>query len=297
MGAVPPRGRPPHRARTSARHVDREPVALGAVRLVVRRAAPRARRDGGSHRARPPLARLVRPGHDDRPRLVDGAHLGPGQGGARGGRSGRGRARRRAGARAARRRRAGVLSGSVCSAPARPRPDDDGLEGARVVPGGSRADAVRPERQRRPDGVVGRDGSSAAGPSARTERSSTGCSRTSAPTRRRRSRPRPAAWRPGWATSGSHRASRPRSSASWWGRATRRAGDSRGSSRRDAVRAAEPTARSCGPRSGTPSGICPAEGGDPSGGIPLLRDPAREQVQPRKISFAITRRWICEVPS
>ncbi len=48
MGAVPPRGRPPDRARTSTRYVDREPVALGAVRLVVRRAAPRAGRDGGS---------------------------------------------------------------------------------------------------------------------------------------------------------------------------------------------------------------------------------------------------------
>ena len=37
-----------------------------------------------------------------------------------------------------------------------PRPDDDGVEGARLVPRRPRAAAVRPQRQRRGDGVVGR---------------------------------------------------------------------------------------------------------------------------------------------
>ena len=61
--------------------------------------------------------------------------------------------------------------------------------------------------------------------------------------------------------------------------------------------ARERRAGACDRDSGAPSGICPAAGGDPSGGNPLLRIPARKQAQPRKISFAITSRWICDVPS
>jgi hypothetical protein len=55
--------------------------------------------------------------------------------------------------------------------------------------------------------------------------------------------------------------------------------DSRGASgvgARRAVAAAKPT----------PSGICPAGGGDPSGRIPLLRNPAREQKEAHRVGLA-----------
>ena len=45
---------------------------------------------------------------------------------------------------------------AVRGAAADARPDDDGLEGARLVPRPARPDALRLERQRRPDGLVGR---------------------------------------------------------------------------------------------------------------------------------------------
>ena len=215
-----------------------------------------------------------------RPRLVDGAHCARGRESPRGDRPGRGRARRRAaGARAARRRRASARLPIRSGAPARARPDDDGLEGARVVPRGARAVALRPERQRRSHRVVGRDASSAAGPSERTGRSSTGCSRTSARPRRRRSRPRPAGWRPGSATSGSPRASRPRSSASWWGRATRRCAR-RKVRRADSLPLMENRAvRESAVAAATAArllGICPARGGIRAGGGPSTAVAARE---------------------
>ena len=45
---------------------------------------------------------------------------------------------------------------AVGRAPADARPDDDGLEGARLVPRAARLDPLRLERQRRPDRLVGR---------------------------------------------------------------------------------------------------------------------------------------------
>ena len=67
-----------------------------------------------------------------------------------------GRARRRNRVRARGRPRARRAARAVRGAPPDARPDDDGLEGARLVPRPARADAVRLERQRRPDGLVGR---------------------------------------------------------------------------------------------------------------------------------------------
>ena len=69
---------------------------------------------------------------------------------------GRGRARRGVGMGAARRRSAGAPAGAVGGAAARARPDHDGLAAPELVPRPPRSPALRPQRQRRPDGVGGR---------------------------------------------------------------------------------------------------------------------------------------------
>ena len=164
-------------------------------------------------------------------------------------------------------------------APPDARPDDDGLEGARLVP--------RPARGRRSSTATATPGrrcggtaaSSAAGRSGEDGEIVWSCSRTSAPRPRTRSRRRP---------SGSQR---------WLGDVRFAPGFLPPFQR--VARALTDDARSRELRTAkrAPSGVCPAAGGGSSGGIPLLRNPAREQGQPRKISFAITSRWICEVPS
>ena len=111
----------------------------------------------------------------------------------------RGRAgRRRPGGRARRRPRTGRGAETVGGASARARPDDDGLERARLVPRRARAVALRQQRERRADRLGGRAHRRRLGASARTARSSTACSRTSARRRRPRSnRPRrasPSSW-------------------------------------------------------------------------------------------------------
>ena len=58
--------------------------------------------------------------------------------------------------RAARRRRPGPHAGALGRAAARARPDGHGLDGPRLVPRRARPAAVRPQRQRRADGVVRR---------------------------------------------------------------------------------------------------------------------------------------------
>ena len=68
------------------------------------------------------------------------------------------RPRRRNRIRARRRSRARRASGAHCRPPPHARPHDDGLEGAGLVPRPSRSGALRLERQRRPDRVVGRQG-------------------------------------------------------------------------------------------------------------------------------------------
>ena len=62
--------------------------------------------------------------------------------------------------------------------------------------------AVRPDRQHRPDGLVGGPGRRGLGPAPRRARSPAGCWRTSARTRRRPSRPKRRGWRAGWARPG-----------------------------------------------------------------------------------------------
>ena len=147
------------------------------------------------------------------------------------------RARPRGRPRSRRRARA------VGRAPADARPDDDGLEGARLVSRPARRDcsSTGTGTPARPSG--GTAASSAAGRSGRTGRSSSASSRTSVRTACGPSKPRRPASLRGSGTSASRRDSCPRSSA----------------------------------RSRPERGVA--------------------YPSPRKISFAITRRWICDVPS
>ena len=101
---------------------------------------------------------------------------GPGGGALRGG-----RLRRRRRLRARRRPRSRRDAGAVGRAPTHARPDDNGVEGTRLVRRPARPRALRLERQRRPDRVGGTT-SSAAGRSGETARSTSGCSKTSVQT-------------------------------------------------------------------------------------------------------------------
>ena len=226
-------------------------------------------------RAAPPLARVVRAGDRDRHPLVDRLD------GARGARSARGRSsrRRRPGrvirARPRGRPRARPAARAVGVPPADPRPDDDGLEGTGLVPRPACRAALRPERQRRPDRLVGRPrrrrlvAAEGRGDRLRNPRGRRHGGRAGG---RGRGRAAPG----GSGTSGSRPDSFPRSSAR---------------------SPADPNAKwGCDRDSGRLQGL-PRRRRGSSGGNPLLRNPAREQAQPRKISFAITSRWICDVPS
>ncbi len=160
------------------------------------------------------LAR-VRARDRDRHSLVDGMD------GTRGARRTRRRAargrrsRRRSRIRPRRRPRARRAARALGRAAAHARPDDDGLEGARLVPRRSRRAAVRLERQRGPDRVVGRKGRRRLVAAAQTARSCSGCSRTSAETPSAAVETEAARVASGSATSASRPASCRRSSASW----------------------------------------------------------------------------------
>ncbi len=96
------------------------------------------------------------PGDRDRHPLVDGLDRPRGTRGTGRSPACRGRPRRLDRLRPRRRSRARGAARPVGGAAPDARPDDDGLEGARVVPRPARAGALRHERQRRADGLVGR---------------------------------------------------------------------------------------------------------------------------------------------
>ncbi len=145
-----------------------EPVPLGPDGRLDRRPA-RPRRGRGADRARPAVAARLRPGHGRRPGVVDEVDQGQRARRARRRRGSRRdhRPRRRCGGggvgrsgrprrHASRSRRPGRRRGGVAAAVA--RPDDHGVEGAVVVPRAAPDGAVRPQRQRRADGVGRRSG-------------------------------------------------------------------------------------------------------------------------------------------
>ena len=176
----------------------------------------RARRDrGGAGRAPAALARRFRPRDRDGHPVVDRLD-GPGDAGGALRRAARHRrARRRHGRRPRRRSRRDVAAWAVGGVVADPRSDDDGLEGTRLVPRPARAHPLRQQRQRRADCLVGRPRRRRLVAARRRRDRRTGCSRTSAPTRKQRSRPRPSACGPGSVTCASSRASCRRFSGSW----------------------------------------------------------------------------------
>ena len=114
--------------------VDQPAVPLGDDRGLARRADRGAGGRGGAGRAAAPLARGLRAGHRERHALVDRLDAEGDARRARRGATHRGRSRRRDRLRARGRPRADARSRAVCGAAADARPDDDGLEGARLVP-------------------------------------------------------------------------------------------------------------------------------------------------------------------
>ena len=260
------------RAGPAAWVLDQPAVPLGDDRGLARRPDRGVGGSGGAGRAGPPLARGLRAGQRARHALVDRLDAAGDARGSRRGATHRGRPRRQHGLCARRRPRADAAARAVCGPAADARPDDDGLEGARLVPRRARRDAVRLERQRRSRPSGGTGASSAAGRSGATARSRSGCSKTSAATLEQPSTARSNASGRGSATSASRRAScRPSSApsqanADWTQGRGRNAAAFRGLARGGI--------RSCG-----------------------FRHCAATQSLGRKISFAITSRWICEVPS
>ena len=124
---------------------------------LARRGARGPRRAGGLRGAGRPLARALRPRHRGRHRLVAGFDEGCGASRAGGHRRDRRRARRwQRGVGASGGLREGRCTRTVGRPPPRARPDDDGLEGARLLPRRARLADLRPQRQRRTDRVVER---------------------------------------------------------------------------------------------------------------------------------------------
>ena len=150
------RGGGEDRARPPPRRLDREPVPLDPDRAAG--PARAGRPAGGTHAPARPVAAGVRPGHRGGHPLVDGLDR------ARHPglrlplcliRRSRWRGARATSSRTTSNRSspAGLPPGR-CAAPGT-RSDDNGLEGARVVPRATCEVALRPERQRRSDRVVG----------------------------------------------------------------------------------------------------------------------------------------------
>ena len=170
-------------------NVDEQPVELGAGGSVAEGAACTARARAGPGGTRVPVAEGVRPGGRRRPEVVDMKDADQGPGGTRSDRCRRGRPRRKGRIHPAgrRRARAGGRRGPRCC---RPRPNRDGVEGARLVSRRAQAAPVRHRRQRGP--TAWWNGRIVGGWSVRKDgRSRSACSRTSARTPRRQSRPRP----------------------------------------------------------------------------------------------------------
>ena len=156
----------------------------------VARAARRGRR---LRRARPPLARDLRPRHRRRHPVVAGLDEDRRHAGARrpGGPGGRPR-RRVLGLGAARRHRRHRPRRALGHAAAHPGPHGHGLEGPRLLPRSRpRALPLRLQRQRRHHGLVGRPDRRLLGAGRPTARYASRCSRTSTPRGARPSTTRP----------------------------------------------------------------------------------------------------------
>ena len=166
-------------------------------------------------------------------------------------------------------------------APPHARPDDDGLEGARVVPRPARASRCS-TRNGNAGPTVWWDGRVVGGWAQRRDGEIVV---EAARGRRRRGR--------------RTRSSRGRAAA---GLARRRTGRARlppavPARARALTDTPREQKREVRPRSGRLQGSAPAEAGDRAAGFRGSGIPLANKVSRRKISFAITSRWICEVPS
>ena len=254
------RGRGRCRPRTAARLVGRTGSTAGRSRpTAARTSTPPSAQAELLHR----WLRAFGPGDRDGHPLVDGLDGARGEGSARGHIARRRRARRLDRLRPRRRPRARRAARARRRAPAHARPDDDGLEAARLVPRparGSRSSTPTATPGRRSGGT---GASSAAGRSGEAVRSRGSCSRTSAPRPRSRSERRPSGCRAGSATHASRPGSCRRSSAR--SRADRHA--TRGSG-------------SCDREAGAFRGLPPPQAGDRAAGFRGSGIPLANKVSP-----------------
>lgn len=191
-GAVPPRGRGADPPRPTARLVALGAGPLDDPRVVARHDPPGDRRARGPGGSAPALAAGLRPRHVHRREVVDRVDGRADADGARRRRRRRGLPREGPDRMAASRRpRGGGASAAPGRAAPEPRSDGHGMEGARVVPRRARWVAVRPQRQRWSDRVVGRPGGRRMGDAGGGPGCPSACSRMSVARHATRSAPRP----------------------------------------------------------------------------------------------------------